>query len=171
MFVEFVNWHSRATENPPVLRDFAAILGLKKFLLWYWHKNVQESGGTLNALTLGRFTTPEATTLRVDALFADRGDFLANFSVSAARGLGQCQTDEGFRALVERMEQIDDIHLASFVVEAIVSYGTKALAYKDKLTQIGKRFQATAETEFEPASEGYSLPTELRTHVTGYTLL
>ncbi|MYD45528.1 MAG: hypothetical protein F4W92_04180 [Gammaproteobacteria bacterium] len=224
LFVEFVNWHSRATENPPVLRDFAAIPGLKEFLLWYWRENVRESGGTpprftlpeevgqeeeleilqdvekfkdwvasdepppwteipyvlavvfpgdedvhaviwenydpsqpggtLNALTLGRFTTPEATTLRVDALSADRGDFLANFSASAARGLGLCQSEEGFRALVERMERLDDIHLASFVVEAIVAHGTKALTYKDKLTQIGKRFHTTTEIEFEPASEG-----------------
>ncbi|MYC24487.1 MAG: hypothetical protein F4X56_01045 [Gammaproteobacteria bacterium] len=224
MFVEFVNWHSRARERPPVLRDFAAIPGLKEFLLWYWRKNVQESGGTpprftppvevgpkeelqilqdvekfkdwlesdkpppwteipyvlavvfprdeevheviwenydpsqpggtLNALTLGRFATPEATALRIDALLADPNDFLANSSGSAARGLGQCQTDEGFSALVERMEQLDDIHLASFVVEAIVSYGSKALTHKDKLTQIGKRFHTTAETEFEPANQG-----------------
>ncbi len=226
-FVEYLNWHSRAREHPPVLRDFAAIPGLKEFLLWYWRKNVQVSGGTpprftppvdvgpeeeleilqdvekfkdwlasdepppwtdipyvlavvfpgdeevheviwenydpsqpggtLNALTLGRFTTPEATALRIDALFAERDDFLAHFSSSAAKGLGQCQSDEGFRALVERMEQLDDIHLASFVVEAIVSYGTKALTYKDKLKQIGKRFHIATETELERASEGLLL--------------
>jgi len=52
------------------------------------------------------------------------------------------------------MGRLDDIHLASFVVEAIVSYGTKALIYKHELTQIGKRFHTTTETEFESASEG-----------------
>ena len=45
-FVEFVNWNSSGERaSPPVMRDFAAIPGLKEFLLWYWRKNVQESGG------------------------------------------------------------------------------------------------------------------------------
>ena len=127
------------------MRDFATIPDFKEFLLWYWRKNVQESGGTpprftppegvgpkeeleilqdvekfkdwlesdkpppwteipyvlavvfpgdeevheviwenydplqsegtLNALTLGRFATPEATALRIDALLADPNDF------------------------------------------------------------------------------------------------
>ena len=52
------------------------------------------------------------------------------------------------------MEQLDDIHLASFVVEAIVAHGTKALTYKVKLTRIGKRFHTTAEIEFERVSNG-----------------
>ena len=120
-----------------------------------WEKyDPSQPGGTLNALMWGGYTTPRATALRKDALFANRDDFLSHFSASAARGLGQCQSDEGFDALIERLEQLYDIHLASVVVEAIVSYGTRALTYQDKLMQIGKRFDTTPTQEFKPVNEG-----------------
>ena len=124
-------------------------------VIWESH-DPSQPGGTLNALTMGRFTTPEATALRIEALFAESDDFLAHFSANAARGLGRCQTDEGFHALVRRMEGLNEILLASIVVEAIVAYGTKALAHRDELTKIGARFQVTAEVNLTPPTTNVS---------------
>ena len=92
-----------------------------------------QPGGTLNALTLGGFATLRATELRIHVLFAKPEDFLSHFSTSAARVLGRCQSSEGLKALVQRLETLDEIHLTSFVVEAIVAYGTDALTYQDEL--------------------------------------
>lgn len=147
-FKEFVN-----NEVRPAWMDIPAILAVVfpedadvHDLIWEAHDPVQP-GATLASLDLGRYATPRATKYRRSILFSYHNDWSHFWTIDAARGLGLCQSDEAFDALLRRLKQPYDELLGSFIVEAIVAYGPRALTYRDLVREVAERFRATSNSD------------------------
>ncbi len=159
---KFEEWLNEG--NPPVWTEIPAILAAifpgdldVHDLIWEVHDPAQP-GTTLLMLEMGGFVTPEATEFRIERLFMENfvnpSEGTISYAFEAARGLGVCQSDEGFEALVRRLSLTLDAVLASFVVEAIVAYGARALIHRERLEEIGKQFGVSADMgESQPPEE------------------
>ena len=154
-------------------------------IVWEIH-DARYPQDTLMRLNIGRFNNAKANSYRIQSLFIDPSEVtigvldedqniiyrkggsealpLANeIHRLAALGLGICQTDEGFEALVERLDNLEgppdprnpgyeDViarRLGAFVMEAIVAHGEKALPYYKKLKRVGARMGLSTDVKVE----------------------
>ena len=88
--------------------------------------------GLLHVLNIGNFATDAVNSLRIRCLMEN------DLIYEATKGLAVCQTDSGFEALISWLDVPNEYmyHRFSGVLEAISSYGTKALPYAPRLKQM-----------------------------------
>ena len=148
-------------------------------VIWQNH-DPQAPEDTLVLLSVGGFVTPEANSYRILMLFLNPEDLEEELGIHfpelnelgevdasaatrassiagvAAQGLGVCQSDEGYNALLRRFENLknsDDLELVSFVVDSIVAYGERALSVEDDLIKTALRFGITSSSAIETPSD------------------
>lgn len=131
-------WNESLRNNPGSWTDPAAIGGMVPLILaaqypadedvynivWDFYAQGQNVFGTLLCLNVGRFNTPEANKLRMDALSSE--DF-TTYAVGAL-GLAMAKPKDGLDALISALRDNPVSATMPATEEALAAYGPEAVA-------------------------------------------
>ena len=118
-------------------------------ILWDALYDPQDKQRLLRALNAGEFDTQEARDYRIEVLSDKESEWYD--ARMAAIGLGRFQSDEGLKALVDRLKNPESKWglPISEIVEAIVAHGEKALPHEDLLRRYANNPLSVATTREE----------------------